>query len=172
MHKFAVADHSRTGSTFSTTTANSSRFPTSPSTPRHPPTPGRGTPNPFSTPTPSIWGEASGIQTSTGGGGKYFRSRRIKKVEGQAPPKFKKDPKEKFLWIIPLSGLLLGIVITGLLIYLKIGRLSSYSYCSVLNDDFSSGTLNPSIWTAEQEVGGYGYVHSEFNLKANVDDIL
>jgi hypothetical protein len=157
MHKFSSTDHSRTGSTLST---NSARLPNPPSTPRQPGTPGRGTPNPFSTPAPSVLGGASGIQTSVGAGGKYFRSRRIKKVDGQAPPKFKKDPKEKFLWIIPLSGLLFGIAITGVLIYLQIGRLSTSNYCPVLDDDFSSGSLNPSIWTAEQEVGGYGYVHT------------
>jgi hypothetical protein len=159
MHKFAVADHSRTDSAFST---NTHRFPNPPSTPVTPGTPRiPGAPNPFSTPTPSIWGGASGYQFSEPAGGRYFRSRRIKKVEGQTPPKFKKDPKEKFLWIIPLTGLLVGLAITGILIYLKIGRLSSFKYCPVLDDDFSSGVLNPSIWTAENEVGGYGYVHAQ-----------
>ena len=79
-------------------------------------------------------------------------------MEGQEPPKFKKDPKEKFLWIIPLSGVLIGLAITGIMIYLKIGHLSSFQYCSILDDDFSSGQLNPNIWQAEQQVGGYGYV--------------
>jgi hypothetical protein len=164
MHKFAVTDHSRSNSAFST---NSQRFPHPPpssplpGTPRTPGTPrGPGTPNPFSTPTPSIWGGASGYQHSEPGGGKYFRSRRIKKVEGQDPPKFKKDPKEKFLWIIPLIGTIIGLGITGVLIYLKIGRLATTLYCPILDDDFSSGQLNPNIWQTENEVGGYGYVYN------------
>jgi hypothetical protein len=131
-------EHSRTVSTFS---AGSSVI-----------SPAR---DPFATPTPSVYGAASGIQYSEGGA-KYFRSRRIRKDNGHVPQTFKKDPKEKFLWIIPLMGVTIGLAITGVMIYLKIGRLTSHTYCAVLDDDFSSGTLNPSIWTKENEVGGYG----------------
>ncbi|CZR59178.1 related to beta-1,3-glucan binding protein [Phialocephala subalpina] len=144
MRKFNVPpapDHSRTTSAFSD---NSTIGP-------------GGQRNPFATPPASVFGATSAFQHSdTSGGARYFRSRRIRKDDGHEPPKFKKDPKEKWLCIIPLLGVLIGVAITGAMIYLKIGRIVSHQYCSVLDDDFSSGTLNPSIWTAEQEVGGYG----------------
>ena len=116
------------------------------------------TQNPFATPPGSVFGAASGFQYSDASGTKYFRSRRIRKEDGHEPPVFKKDSKEKWLCIIPLMGVAFGLVITGLMIYLKIGHLSSYSYCPVLNDDFSSGVLNPNVWQAELQVGGFGYV--------------
>jgi len=55
-----------------------------------------------------------------------------------------------------MLGLFTGIAITGVMIYLKIGRLTPHNYCSVLDDDFSSGILNKNVWTIEQEVGGSG----------------
>jgi hypothetical protein len=116
--------------------------------------------NPFRTPPASspgsIIGAASSYQASDIGGERFFRSRRIQKDWNAPPPKFKKDPKEKWLTIIPLSGIGLGIVITGLLIFLQVGFKKSYNYCPVLDDDFSTGTLNPSIWTKEVTVGGFG----------------
>jgi hypothetical protein len=144
MRNFGSVDHSRTESVLSTASRH-----TSTSTARQ---------NPFSTPPASVFGGTSGFYalTSVAGGHTYFRSRRIKKDDNHVPPVFKKDPKEKFLWIIPLCGLLLGLAITGVLIYLKIGRLSPHNYCPVLDDDFSSGVLNPAVWTKEIEVGGYG----------------
>jgi len=130
----------------------------------------RTTQNPFATPPASIHGgTTSGFGNSDGAGGKYFRSRRIRKEDGHEPPKFKKDPKEKFLWIIPLCGVLVGLAITGLLIYLQIGHVSSHNYCPVLDDDFSSGVLNPNIWTKEMEVGGFGY---GFHADADVETTL
>ena len=61
---------------------------------------------------------------------------------------------------MPMTGVLLGLAVTGVLIYLQIASTINYNFCSVLDDDFSSGTLNPTIWTIEQEVGGFGYVSS------------
>jgi hypothetical protein len=69
------------------------------------------------------------------------------------------------LTIIPLSGIGIGTVITGLLIFLQVGLKKSYNYCSVLDDDFSTGILNPSIWTKEVNVGGFGYVKKNSVLK-------
>lgn len=118
--------------------------------------------NPFQTPSDSsarsIVGGGSSYQHSDIDGQRFFRSRRIRKDWNAPPPKFKKDPKEKWLTIIPLSGIGFGIVITGLLIFMQIGLQKSYKYCPVLDDDFSTGTLNPAIWTKEVNVGGFGYV--------------
>lgn len=120
-----------------------------------------GRPNPFATPveTPegSVYGGISRARNSTTSGGQnYFRSRRIRKDDGHVPPVFKKDPKEKYLTIIPVTGLIVGLLITGAMIYLKIGTMKSHNYCPILDDDFSTGMLNPAVWTKEVEVGGYG----------------
>ena len=86
---------------------------------------------------------------------KYFHSRRIRKDESYALPIFKKHPGEKWLWIIPAIGLVGGLAVSGLVVYYGISG-GSYNYCPVLNEDFSSGVLNPRIWTKEVEVGGFG----------------
>jgi hypothetical protein len=106
----------------------------------------------------SVSGASSAYQHAFTPGLRYFHSRRVPKVQGEPVQKFKKDPKEKWLWIIPLGGLLCGLAITGVLIYLTIADIASHNYCSVLDDDFSTGSLNDQIWTKEVEVGGFGYV--------------
>ncbi len=88
----------------------------------------------------------------------YFRSRRIKKEENQKPWLEKKDPREKWVTIIPLIGLFVGLVIAGLLIWDGVKSVVHHEYCLVLSDDFSGG-LNGEIWTKEAEVGGYGLVY-------------
>lgn len=88
----------------------------------------------------------------------YYRSRRIIKNENSKPPVFKKNPNEKWLWIIPLIGFLVGLAVTGVLIFMTIHGRVIHKYCSVLNEDFSTGTLNPQIWMQEVQLGGYGYV--------------
>lgn len=89
----------------------------------------------------------------------FFRSRRIRKDEIQTPRELKtnKDPKAKWTWILPLIGIVLGLVISGIIIFFKIKAVSTpHKYCPVLMEDFSSGELNPNIWTIERQVGGYG----------------
>jgi hypothetical protein len=88
--------------------------------------------------------------------GDWFRSRRIKKEEVQKPWLDRKDPKEKWVTIIPLVGLFLGFCIVGVLVWDGYRSVVQHSYCEVLNDDFTS--WNSKVWTKEVEVGGYGYV--------------
>ena len=54
-------------------------------------------------------------------------------------------------------GLIAGFMVSGYMIYSAIGG-SPLKYCPVLDEDFSSGALNPRIWTKEVEVGGFGFV--------------
>jgi hypothetical protein len=119
--------------------------------------------NPFATPTgsrahsraPSTIGTASGFAYADIPGSKYFKSRRI--IKGENPlPKRKKKPVERLLWMLPVTGFFLGLCLTGLMIYLKLSQNATHNYCPVLSDDFSSGTLDPKIWTKEVESGGYG----------------
>lgn len=122
--------------------------------------PQRGT-NPFGTPFAS--GPASRNASSSAvnlhheqQNQKYFHSRRVKKGEIERPWLDKKDPREKWVTIIPLIGLALGFAFAGFLVYDGLKTVVKHDYCPVLDDDFSSG-LDSKIWTKEAEVGGFGY---------------
>lgn len=88
---------------------------------------------------------------------KYFHSRRVKKGEIERPWLDKRDPREKWVTIIPLIGLALGFAFAGFLIYDGLKTVISHEYCPVLDEDFSGG-LDSKIWTKEAEVGGFGFV--------------
>jgi hypothetical protein len=116
-------------------------------------------PNPFGTPFTSrpgsSFGSSSALRSSAPQ--RYFHSRRVRKGEVEQPWRAKKDPKEKWVTIIPLLGLLAGFAIAGFLIYDGISSVVQHKYCVVLDDDFSNG-IDTNIWTQEAEVGGFGYV--------------
>lgn len=88
----------------------------------------------------------------------YFHSRRIKKGEAQRPWLDKKDPREKWVTIIPLLGILVGLILSGIIVYDGLQTVQQNSYCPIFEVDFATGTLDPKIWTKEVEVGGFGYV--------------
>lgn len=123
---------------------------------------GAQTPNPeatgYSLPTSRAPSDADGSGSSTSyqyfPRGEYFRSRRIQKGEIHRPWLDKKDPREKWVTIIPLIGLFLGVCITGVLVWDGIRSVAKHSYCEVFSDDFSS--WNSKVWTKEVELGGYG----------------
>jgi beta-glucanase (GH16 family) len=79
----------------------------------------------------------------------------------------KKDPKEKWVTIIPLIGLAFGFLIAGFLVYDGLSSVVHHKYCPVLSDDFSEG-LNTNVWTQEAEVGGYG--NGEFEQTTLTDE--
>ena len=87
---------------------------------------------------------------------RYFHSRRVKKGEIERPWLNRKDPKEKWVTIIPLLGIAVGLALSGFLIYEGLQTVHHHVYCPVLDDDFSNG-LNSKVWTKEVEVGGFGY---------------
>lgn len=117
--------------------------------------------NPFSEPSysASVYsvGISSGHDLSNLPRPGYYHSRRIRREENYKPPVFKKHPGEKWLWINPLIGFMVGLAISGYIVYTSVSA-KSYNYCPVLDEDFSSGVLNPRIWTVEVEVGGFGCV--------------
>ncbi|KAK4069035.1 GH16 endo-1,3-beta-D-glucosidase/1,3-glucan binding protein [Trichoderma simmonsii] len=124
--------------------------------------PGTGT-NPFVSPDASR--PASSFESSSGspyeerpgavGGQRYFHSRLVKKGEIEKPWLEKADPKEKWVTIMPLLGILLGLAISGFLVWDGMRSVVHHKYCPVLDEDFSSG-LDPSIWTKEVQIGGFG----------------
>ncbi|KAL3418797.1 glucan -beta-glucosidase [Phlyctema vagabunda] len=113
--------------------------------------------NPFATPftsrPASSFGSSSAVRAMPPQ--RYFHSRRVRKGEVDQPWKSKVDPKEKWVTIIPLIGLLLGFGIAGFLVYDGLSTVVHHKYCPIMSDDFSGG-LNTDIWTKEAEVGGFG----------------
>ncbi len=122
--------------------------------------------DPFSDPIMSASASSTGLSSAPDFSNvprpKFYHSRRIRKGEDYKQPTFKKHPGEKWLWINPLLGFIIGLLISGYIIYSGVTGIS-HNYCPVLNEDFSSGALNPRIWTMEVEVGGFGYAGSFLN---------
>ncbi|KAK4550770.1 hypothetical protein LTR36_000349 [Oleoguttula mirabilis] len=110
-------------------------------------------------------GSSTGLQSTAPQ--RYFHSRRIKKGEIERPWLDRKDPKEKWVTIIPVIGILIGLALSGLLIYDGLASVSKHKYCPVLTEDFSSG-FNSAVWTKEVEVGGYG--NGQFEWTTNTDE--
>ena len=115
--------------------------------------------NPFATPYGSLpasqRGSSSNLASSQMPRQQWFHSRRVKKGSIERPWLGRKDPKEKWVTIIPLIGIFLGLAVSGVLIWEGIRTVTKHNYCEVLVDDFSSG-FNTDVWTKEVEVGGYG----------------
>jgi hypothetical protein len=115
--------------------------------------------NPFSSPDPSRPTSTAGSSTalrSAHFSQRYFHSRRVRKGEVEKPWLQKKDPREKWVTIIPLMGLGVGLLLAGFLVYDGLRSVVNHKYCPVLHDDFSGSSLNDKIWTKEVEVGGFG----------------
>ena len=100
---------------------------------------------------------------------RYFHSRRVKKGEVEKPWMNRKDPREKWVTIIPLIGLALGFALAGFLVYDGLKSVTFHDYCQIMEDDFSGG-FNTKVWTKEAEVGGFGFVHLDscFRLTINI----
>ncbi|KAI5851551.1 concanavalin A-like lectin/glucanase domain-containing protein [Morchella snyderi] len=86
---------------------------------------------------------------------RYFHSRRVKKGEVSQPWLAKKDPREKWVTIIPCIGLFFGLGIAGILIWHGVSSVVNHKYCPVLMEDWSNG-FREEIWSREVQVGGYG----------------
>jgi len=126
-------------------------------------------PNPFATPYGSVPVSASGSSTALHmPQQRFFHSRRINKDEIEKPWLDKKDPREKWVNIIPCFGIALGLAVTCFLIWDGIRNITNNTYCSVFEDDFANG-FNTKIWTKEAEVGGFGYVKSNTSFLTSAD---
>lgn len=131
---------------FATPMNNNSPFPSNPAS--------RSTSRPASARDGMTSGNSSGLNVRPSGD-RYFKSRRIQKGEVERPWLERKDPKEKWVTIIPLIGIFVGLAITGFLIWDGIRSVTNHKYCPVLDDNFASG-LNGQVWSKEVEVGGFG----------------
>ena len=113
--------------------------------------------NPFSSPSISRPASSFGSSSALGSqprGQRYFHSRRVKKDEVEKPWLTKADPKEKWVTILPVLGIFLGLAISGVLIWDGLRSVVKHKYCLVLEDDFQ--TFDTNVWTKEVQVGGFG----------------
>jgi len=67
------------------------------------------------------------------------------------------DPKEKWVTILPIIGIFIGLGISGFLVWDGIRSVVKHKYCEVLIEDWSQG-IRSDIWEQEVQVGGFGYV--------------
>ncbi|KXX82326.1 Beta-1,3-glucan-binding protein [Madurella mycetomatis] len=127
--------------------------------------------NPFSSPAGSR--PASSFDTSSAlgnrydGGQRYFHSRRVRKGEVEKPWTKTADPKEKWVTILPIIGIIIGLGISGFLVWDGIRSVVHHEYCPVLDEDWSNG-FNPSIWQKEVQVNGFG--NGEFEMTTPGDE--
>ncbi|KAI1162935.1 concanavalin A-like lectin/glucanase domain-containing protein [Nemania serpens] len=125
--------------------------------------------NPFASPSVSRPPSSFDSSSALGGpprGQRYFHSRRVKKDEVEKPWLAKADPKEKWVTILPVLGILVGLGISGFLIWDGIRSVVKHKYCVVLEDNFE--TFNNDVWTKEVQVGGFG--NGEFQQTTNTDE--
>lgn len=128
--------------------------------------------NPFG--TPAISRPASSFGSASGPGNRfeeraqrYFHSRKVRKGEVEKPWLAKRDPKEKWINILPILGIVIGLGISGVLVWDGIRSVVKHEYCMVLDEDFSRG-LREEIWTKEVTVGGFG--NGEFQETTGNDE--
>ncbi|KAL2022969.1 hypothetical protein VTK56DRAFT_4184 [Thermocarpiscus australiensis] len=121
--------------------------------------------NPFASPSgsrpASSFGSASGLGSRSDGGQRYFHSRRVRAGEVEKPWTKQADPKEKWVTILPIMGILLGLAISGFLVWDGIRSVVKHNYCLVLEEDWSKG-FNPAVWQKEVQVNGFG--NGEFEM--------
>ncbi|KFA64744.1 hypothetical protein S40285_01399 [Stachybotrys chlorohalonatus IBT 40285] len=129
--------------------------------------------NPFVSPEPSrpnsSWGSSSALGAHFDErASRFFHSRLVRKGEVEKPWLNKVDPKEKWVTIMPIIGILIGLGISGFLIWEGIQSVVTHKYCPVMDEDFSSGRLDSNIWTKEVQVGGFG--NGEFQMTTGGDE--
>ncbi|CCF34135.1 beta-1,3-glucan-binding protein [Colletotrichum higginsianum] len=129
--------------------------------------------NPFGTPAVSRPASSFGSSSAIGArfderSQRYFHSRRIRKEDVEKPWLDKSDPKEKWVTIIPIVGIFIGLAVSGFLVWDGIRSVVKHKYCPVLMEDFASGSLDSNVWTKEVEVGGFG--NGEFQMTTADDE--
>ncbi|KAJ9155186.1 Beta-1,3-glucan-binding protein [Pleurostoma richardsiae] len=128
--------------------------------------------NPFASPSASRPASSFGSNSALGTrfderSQRYFHSRRVRKGEIEKPWMEKRDPKEKWVTILPIIGIVIGLAISGFLVYDGISSVVKHKYCPVLMEDWSSG-INTDVWSYEIQVGGFG--NGEFEQTTDSSD--
>jgi hypothetical protein len=114
--------------------------------------------NPFISPSasrpPSSFDSSSALGRFDGGQ-RYFHSRRVRKGEVEKPWTKQVDPKEKWVTILPIIGIIIGLGISGFLVWDGIRSVVHHNYCPVMEETWSNG-FNERVWMKEVQVNGFG----------------
>ena len=99
---------------------------------------------------------STGIQSETDSKEqRYFRSRRLRPDEKlEQPWADRKDPREKWVTIIPLIGLATGFAFAAYMIIQGLSTVKHHKYKLVLDENWD--TFDSKIWTKESNIGGFG----------------
>jgi len=116
--------------------------------------------NPFA--SPGVSRPASSFDSGSAlgrfdGGQRYFHSRRVRKGEVDKPWTKSVDPKEKWVTILPILGIIVGLGISGFLVWDGIRSVVKHNYCLVLEENWDNG-FNDKVWMKEVQVNGFGCV--------------
>src|SRR5258708_1525138 len=87
---------------------------------------------------------------------RYFHSRRITGPV-EKPWLDRKDPRAKWVTLLPLVGIVFGLAVSGVLVWTGWRSVIRHEYCLVFEDDFSNG-LDDGVWRREVNLGGFGWV--------------
>ncbi|ODQ75092.1 hypothetical protein LIPSTDRAFT_92143 [Lipomyces starkeyi NRRL Y-11557] len=88
---------------------------------------------------------------------RHFASRRLPLgYSGEKPWLSSQSPAEQFLRWIMVVSFVMGLAIFGVLIWVGTTEIQNYNYCTVLEDNFDTGSLNTTIWMHDVQVGGFG----------------
>jgi len=85
----------------------------------------------------------------------------------------KRQPRERLSYLLTLFGIFLGLAGAALLCFFELRSLDlldESNLCVVFEDDFSSSSLDTSIWQRTVELGGFG--NGEFEIMTASDDNL
>lgn len=126
--------------------------------------------NPFASPSasrpPSSF-DSSSVGRFDGQGQRYFHSRRVRKGEVEKPWTKSVDPKEKWVTILPIIGIVIGLGISGFLVWDGLRSVVKHNYCLVLEENWDQG-FRDNIWKKEVQLGGFG--NGEFDRTTGGDE--
>src|SRR4051794_4057474 len=77
-------------------------------------------------------GSSSALPSIVGTQQRYFHSRRVPKGAVEKPWLGKKDPREKWVTVIPLVGMTIGLLLSAYLVYEGYTSVIQHQYCPVL----------------------------------------
>lgn len=86
---------------------------------------------------------------------RFFHSRRVAKGDVEKPWLKKVDKKEKWVTIIPLIGIFIGLGISGFLVWDGLRSVVHHKYCPLIDENFDNG-FDTNVWSKEIQVGGFG----------------
>ncbi|KAF5373843.1 hypothetical protein D9758_000696 [Tetrapyrgos nigripes] len=101
-------------------------------------------------------------------------TRLTEKLTAEDKPWLNHTPtRERASWWLTVICIVLGFIGAAVLCYFgatTIDLLDESQLCQVLNEDFSSGSLNTDIWKRDVQLGGFG--NGEFQITTNSDNNL